>query len=82
MRDKLIRILLYFGADNQKKKCIEELSELIQAISKDNNRNNIIEEIADCEIMIEQLKMIWVVDESEIEHWKKEKISKVIMRIK
>ena len=58
-----------YGAELQALVAIEEMSELIKAIikikrkiAKDENflgeRENLIEEIADVEIMIEQLKLI------------------------
>lgn len=49
-----------YGEEAQENVAIEELSELIQAICHKHRgrRNNISEEIADCEIMLKQLKMI------------------------
>lgn len=45
---------------------IEEMSELIQALSKNfrgkENLDNVAEEIADVEIMIDQLKLIFKVE--------------------
>ncbi len=79
--NEIKKILLHFGNKNQKKKVIEELSELIKAIIKDN-RKNIIEEIADVEIMLEQLKMIYLIDFHEIQSIKDEKIKKVLFKIK
>jgi len=81
LRNKLKKILLFFGVENQILKCIEELSELIKELAKNNNRNAIIEEIADCEIMLEQMKLAYYIDTQEIEDWKKEKINRVIMKI-
>ena len=43
-----------FGRENRKMKCIEELSELIQAIAKDD-RANVLEEMTQVRL---QLKMI------------------------
>lgn len=52
-----------FGEDKQKVVAMEEMSELIKAISKDirgqGDRNNLIEEIADVYIMLEQLKEMY-----------------------
>ena len=49
-----------FGVEIQQIVAMEELGELIQAISKrargKDNRDNLAEEIADVEIMLEQLK--------------------------
>lgn len=81
MNKKLREILSYFGIENQKKQTIEELAELIRAISKEDVRN-ITEEIADVEIMLEQLKMIYWIDNEEIEKIKEEKMAKVLFKIK
>jgi hypothetical protein len=49
-------LLQKFGAKNQELKTIEEMAELIQAILKDTN---IAEEIADVQIMLDQMKIIY-----------------------
>ena len=50
----------FFGARAQEAQAIEECAELIQAINKKwrGKEHNIAEEIADVEIMLEQLKII------------------------
>lgn len=52
-----------YGTDNQKVKCMEELSELSKEICKDieciGDENHIAEEIADSLIMIEQMILIY-----------------------
>jgi len=50
------RLLAKFGDDNQKLKAIEEMAELIQAIIKGTN---VSEELADVQIMLDQLKIIY-----------------------
>lgn len=49
-----------FGEEAQERQAIEECSELIQAIchKQRGREHNIAEEIADVEIMLEQLKII------------------------
>lgn len=47
-------ILRYYGEDHQQEKAIEEMAELISAI-KHKDRRNYIEELADVQVMIEQL---------------------------
>lgn len=71
--DKIRTIADHYGYRNQSRQCIEELSELIQAICKwerewgdsllsesheCKERTKIIEEIADCKIMLEQLEYL------------------------
>jgi len=52
-----------WGIDAQVTKAVEELSELIKELSKflldDGNMGHITEEMADVEIMIEQLELIF-----------------------
>lgn len=73
MTDKQImkKAIDTYGKDMQCMVAIEEMSELIKEISKDkryaNNKEHIIEEIADVSIMLEQLKIIYAIDESDIQ---------------
>ncbi len=59
-----------YGKDMQLTVAVEELSELIKEICKNkrgsNNRKNIIEEMADCYIMLMQLEIIFGVTNDEI----------------
>lgn len=59
-REILNIIIRRFGEVAQEKMAIEECSELIQAICHKHRgrEHNIAEEIADVEIMLEQLKII------------------------
>lgn len=56
----LLTAILTYGEKAQEGVAIEECSELIQAISHKHRgrQHNIAEEIADVEIMLEQLKII------------------------
>ena len=60
---QLCKIVECYGSDNQQDKAIEECSELIQAICKYKETldhvENIVDEIADVEIMLNQLKIIF-----------------------
>lgn len=59
-----------YGKDMQLNVAVEELSELIKEICKskrgNDNRENIIEEMADCYIMLEQLEIIFDVKPAEL----------------
>lgn len=60
-KDKLYRTAIQiYGAENQMNQLIEECAELIQSVNKYRRKGseNILEEVADVEIMIEQTKMI------------------------
>ena len=66
-----------FGGANQQLKAVEEMGELIQAIMKalGGNNHNVEEEIADVEIMLTQLKIMY--DLKKIEEWKEFKINRL-----
>ncbi len=74
-----------YGVFAQIEMAVEECSELIQAIQKtkrDNNietSNHVCEEIADVEIMIEQLRGIFNSD--MIDKYKQEKLERLNKRI-
>lgn len=71
------KVIREYGTENQKRIAQEELAELIQAISKDLRGldNNVEEEIADVEIMIEQLKNIY--SKELINSWKEYKLKRL-----
>ena len=83
----LVNAIHHYGADTQIAKAVEELAELQQALCKylctrsDTVRENIIGEIADVEIMIQQIKMIFDIDKSIVETAKNFKISRLNERI-
>lgn len=62
MEEEIIfkRAIATYGSEAQERQAIEECAELIQAISHKHRgrEHNIAEEIADVEIMLEQLKII------------------------
>lgn len=58
-KDTIFReAIAHFSPMAQKNKAIEELSELIRALSRDD-RENIAEEMADVRIMMGQLEIIY-----------------------
>ena len=74
-----------YGEDMQLTVAIEELSELIKEICKykrgNNNRKNIIEEMADCYIMLEQLAMIFDIPNHAINEMVDKKITRLENRL-
>lgn len=65
------RVINVFGAENQKMQALEELMELQTALFENvhrgtDNRENIVEEVADVEIMLAQLKEIFNIKPTEI----------------
>lgn len=75
----LTNIANHYGLEHQLGKCKEELGELIEAIDSANDEA-IIEEIADVEIMTEQLKQLMCADRV-VELYKDYKIARQLRRI-
>ena len=76
----------HYGSDLQTTVCMEECAELIQAISKmkrgKDNRNNLIEEMADVMICIEILKQVYGISDNEIQNYVRQKQNRSIERMK
>ena len=85
-KDNLLFVINSHGVRSQEDVAIEEMSELQKAIIKnrryndENTRKEIIEEIADVEIMLSQLKIIYSCKE-EVERLMDYKIEREIKRI-
>lgn len=75
-----------YGADLQKQVAIEEMSELTKEICKDfrgkANRENIIEEIADVQIMLYQLMAMYNISDMELSITLGLKITRLDERLK
>lgn len=84
-RKELYTKLLNLYGDKQIIIAIEELSELQKELCKSlrNNYNygNIVEEIADVEIMLEQMKIYFEINEDEIEEMKEIKTKRTKERL-
>ena len=74
-----------YGKDMQLNVAVEEFSELIKEICKSkrgrDNRANIIEEIADCEIMLNQIQIIFDIGADEIADVVIEKLERLEKRL-
>lgn len=79
--DKLMQIFDHFGATNQAEKLMEEATELRVEIIEDNYLG-IIEELADVEVLLDQIKVKYEIYPEEVESIKKEKIDRTLKRIK
>ena len=87
MCDFYNKIIEKFGENNQVLKCVEELNELAQVLCKLNSADTggvtldkVIEEIADVEIMLNQVKIILNISENDIESMKNYKIMRTAKR--
>lgn len=74
-----VNTIAFFGKDHQVNKSIEELAELIRALSK-GDRDNIAEEMADVYVMLSQLSLIFQnkIKVSEVLHNKKTRLYRMI----
>ena len=76
----------HYGANLQTVVCMEECAELIQAVSKmkrgKDNRDNLIEEMADVMICIEILKQVYGISDNEIQNYVCQKQNRSIERMK
>lgn len=76
----------HYGSDLQTTVCMEECSELIQAISKmkrgKDNRDNLIEEMADVMICMDILKQVYGVSDSDIQNYVCKKQDRCVGRMK
>jgi len=77
-----------FGKSAQEDMVIEEFSELIKAILKyrrnecNQNLQNIVEEIADCEIMLNQIKTLFYGDlTKDVENIVSQKLMRLQLRV-
>ena len=84
----LIKALKKYGIDKQLLICEEEAAELIQAITKMqrypddlNRRDNLIEEMADVLICLEYLKLIYKIDDAEVDKQMNGKVKRIKNRM-
>lgn len=93
-KETMYKAINTYGVENQMIKTVEELSELSQALCKSLIRlnytkekislesvDNIFEEMADVEIMLEQCKMIFYKSEDKINDYKNKKIKRLERRL-
>jgi len=83
MENKLKAIINYYGIFKQLKQFNSEIYELNEAILLDqkDNKNHIIEELADVMVMIEQLILYYNIDQDDIIKIMEKKIDRQINRI-
>lgn len=69
-----------FGVGNQIHKAIEEMSELIRALSRMDSQENIAEEMADVRIMLAQLEIMFG-NRAEVRAWELRKLQRLSERV-
>ncbi len=76
------KVIALFGTSSQTKIAVEEMAELIAELcrtkraDRDISLNHIAEEIADVEIMLAQLKIIFSIEE-KVAEWKSKKLDRL-----
>lgn len=93
MYDDLLEIINHFGVENQQRKLQEEIFELNEAITQyetlkdyighyQDMKDHILEELADCEILLSQLKINYGYDFNEFNNLKRKKVNRTLKRMK
>lgn len=86
MTTTLKKAIETYGAEAQLNVAIEELSELIKEICKHkrgaDNKKAIIEEMADCYIMLEQMKIIFCIGTFDVKNVMERKASRLAKRLR
>ena len=70
----------HYGCGNQIHKAIEEMSELIRALSRMDSQENIAEEMADVRIMLAQLEIMFG-NRAEVRAWELRKLQRLSERV-
>ena len=83
--DKIRKMILekaisHYGRGPQRDKAIEELSELIRALARCDDRENLAEEMADVRIMLDQLEILFD-NHSEVKQWEYKKLQRLNERV-
>jgi hypothetical protein len=85
MNEKIKQIYEHFGKENQIEKCREELrelnDELLLYLNYENNRGDVLQEIADVTIMLHQMKMAFRISDVDLNETVHEKVDRTIERI-
>lgn len=76
-KESIRTIAAYYGLERQERKLFEEMAELVVALTHDSN---VIEELADVQIMIDQISYLCFAEDA-VESWKERKIKRTIERI-
>ena len=80
VRTILKKAINHYGIGPQRDKAIEELSELIRALARCDDRKNIAEEMADVRIMLAQLEIIFG-NRDQVRQIEREKLKRLSDRL-
>ena len=81
MRKRILKAAVArYGRGPQRNKAIEELSELIRALARSDDYDNIAEEMADVRIMLDQLEIIFG-NGQKVAEWEVRKLHRLDQRL-
>ena len=80
MENKLLTIFNTYGKSHQVSKLLEEVGEFIETVINDD-KENMVQEMADCMVMLKQFQYYYGIEDKEIEDVMNEKIDRTISRI-
>ncbi len=81
VREKILRAAIRkYGRGPQQMKAIEELSELIRALARADDPENVAEEMADVRIMLDQLEIIFG-NGQRVAAWEVQKLRRLDQRV-
>lgn len=81
-KEQLQEIINHYGADHQKDKLFEEMAELQKEVCKEKDGKgdiqHVAEELADVNIMLQQMQLIYGITDEQIEQVVQEKIERTL----
>ena len=87
MKAKLLRIFRHYGIETQKRKLNEECYEFLQAVCEwqakptADTRTHVVEELADCLVVLFQFQHHFGIEDWKLNAWAKTKIKRTLARI-
>ena len=81
MENKLLTIFNTYGKSHQVSKLLEEVGEFIETVIN-GDKENMVQEMADCRVMLKQFQYYYGIEDKEIEEVMKYKIDRQLERIK
>lgn len=80
MENKLLTIFNTYGKSHQVSKLLEEVGEFIETVINED-KENMVQEMADCMVMLKQFQYYYGIEDKEIEEVMKYKIDRQLKRI-
>ena len=80
MENKLLTIFYTYGKSHQVSKLLEEVGEFIETVMNED-KENMVQEMADCRVMLKQFQYYYGIADEEIEEVMKYKVERTIKRM-